>query len=309
MNNGIVTGDLIIRGSGDPLFVWEEAIALGNALNKLGIKEIQGDILVTEKFYMNFEQESSVAGELLKEALNKNLWISPITQQYLQMPVGTKQPEITIAGEVQQIDVVPNQAKQLMRHRSLPLAEILRQMNIYSNNKMSQMLADLVGGADTVARTSAKIADFPTTEIELVNGSGLGEENKISPRGVCRMLMAVDRLLQPHAYSAADLFPTAGRDVVGTLQGRGLPNGTTIKTGTLDNVSALAGIIPTGDRQNVYFSIINYGRSVKYLRQQQDSLLNELVQPWQLKPSNFNFIRERKWYLGNPQRNQLSTLQ
>ena len=309
MNNGIVTGDLIIRGSGDPLFVWEEAIALGNALNKLGIKEIQGDILVTEKFYMNFEQESSVAGELLKEALNKNLWISPITQQYLQMPVGTKQPEITIAGEVQQIDVVPNQAKQLMRHRSLPLAEILRQMNIYSNNKMSQMLADLVGGADTVARTSAEIADFPTTEIELVNGSGLGEENKISPRGVCRMLMAVDRLLQPHAYSAADLFPTAGRDVVGTLQGRGLPNGTTIKTGTLDNVSALAGIIPTGDRQNVYFSIINYGRSVKYLRQQQDSLLNELVQPWQLKPSNFNFIRERKWYLGNPQRNQLSTLQ
>ena len=308
INNGVVTGDLIIRGNGDPLFVWEEAIAIGNTLNQLGIKEIEGDVLVTDKFYMNFESESLVAGKLLKEALNKNLWISPVTQQYLQMPVGTKQPEVVIAGEVQAIARVPRNARLLIRHRSLPLAEILRQMNIYSNNKMAQMLADLVGGADTVAQTSAKIAGFPIEEIKLINGSGLGEENQISPRAVCQMLIAIDRLLQLNDYSTADLFPTAGRDVVGTLQGRGLPRGTTIKTGTLDNVSALAGVIPTSDRGNVYFSIINYGRPVKYLRQQQDSLINQLVQSWQLIPSNLSLPPEKKWYLGNPQRNKINKI-
>ena len=307
INKGVVTGDLIVRGTGDPLFVWEEAIALGNALNQMGIKKIQGDILVTDQFYMNFESESLAAGELLKEALNKNLWISPITQQYLQMPVGTKQPEVVITGEVKAIGSIPKSAKQLIRHRSLPMAEILRQMNIYSNNKMSQILADLVGGANKVAKTSAKIASFPTSEIKLVNGSGLGEENQISPRAVCQMLIAIDRLLQEHSYSAIDLFPTVGRDIVGTVQNRGLPTGTTIKTGTLDNVSALAGVIPTGDRRNVYFSIINYGRPLKYLRQQQDSLLNELAQPWQLKPIDSNFEPEKVWYFGNPQRNILNT--
>ncbi len=303
--NNIVTGDLIVQGSGDPFFVWEEAIALGNALNQLGIREIQGNLLVTDQFYMNYEEQSVEAGELLKQGLDLKLWQAEITQQYLQMRVGTKQPEIAIAGAVKQINQVPSNVQLLVRHRSLPLAEILRQMNIYSNNQMAQMLADLVGGANSVTRISAEIAGFPTTEIELINGSGLGEENRISPRAVCQMLIAIDRLLQSDSFSAADLFPTAGRDIVGTLQDRGLPGGTTIKTGTLDNVSALAGVIPTSDRGNVYFSMINYGSQVEYFRQQQDKLLNELVQTWQLLPNNFSLVPKSHWLLGDPQRNQI----
>jgi serine-type D-Ala-D-Ala carboxypeptidase/endopeptidase (penicillin-binding protein 4) len=310
---GVVTGDLIIQGTGDPLFVWEEAIALGNALNQLGIKEIQGNILVTDKFYLNFKFQSVSAGELLKQALNQNLWQSEITQQYLQMPVGTKQPEVIIKGQVKQIKQLPANAQLLISHRSLPLAEILRQMNIYSNNEMAQILADLVGGADRVAQSSAEIAGFPATEIKLVNGSGLGEENKISPRAVCQMLMASDRLLQSHNYSVADLFPTAGRDLVGTVRDRDLSKGITIKTGTLDNVSALAGVIPTKDKSkgatekhlNVYFSIINYGRPVQYFRQQQDNLVKKLVQPWKLIANKSHLTQKNNWYLGDPQRNKL----
>ncbi|WP_233219846.1 D-alanyl-D-alanine carboxypeptidase [Pleurocapsa sp. CCALA 161] len=309
INHGVVTGDLIIQGTGDPLFVWEEAIALGNALNQLGIKEILGNILVTDKFYMNFESQSVTAGKLLQQALNQSLWSSEISQQYQQMPIGTKHPEVITKGQVKQIKQLPINAQLLINHRSLPLAEILRQMNIYSNNQMAQMLADLLGGADIIAQSAAKIAGFPQAEIKLVNGSGLGEENKISPRAVCQMLMAIDRLLQQHdsdLANIADLFPTASKDFVGTVKDRGLPKGTTIKTGTLDNVSAIAGVIPTSDR--LYFSIINYGRPVNYLRQQQDNLLNQLVQPWQLIPNNFNLTQKNNWDLGNPQRNQLNTL-
>jgi D-alanyl-D-alanine carboxypeptidase/D-alanyl-D-alanine-endopeptidase (penicillin-binding protein 4) len=317
INHGVVTGDLIIQGTGDPLFVWEEAIALGNALNQLGIKEIQGNILVTDKFYMNFESQPLIAGERLKQALDRHLWQSEIIQQHRQMPIGTKQPQVIITGQIKQIQQLPVKAQLLISHHSLPLAEILRQMNIYSNNQMAQILADLVGGADVVAQSSAKIAGFPESEIKLVNGSGLGEENKISPRAVCQMLMASDRLLQSNNYSLADLFPTAGKDLVGTVKDRDLPKGTTIKTGTLDNVSALAGVIPTSDKSkgmasqhaNVYFSMINYGRPVQYFRQQQDNLLNELVKPWQLVPNNFNLAQDNNWYLGNPQRNKLNTIE
>ena len=303
---GIVTGDLIVEGSGDPFFVWEEAIAIANTLNQLGIREIRGNLLVTDKFYMNYQDRALKAGELFKQGLNRQLWQPNVRQQYLQMPPGTKQPEVAIASEVKAIAKVPSDARLLISHRSLPLAEILRQMNIYSNNKMAQILADLLGGAAVAGQTSAEIAKFDPTEIELVNGSGLSEKNRISPHAVVKMLIAIDRLLQEDSFSAADLFPTAGKDVVGTVQGRALPTGTTIKTGTLNNVSALAGVIPTSDRGNVYFSIINYGSQIEHFRQQQDILLNQLAQTWQLVPNNFNLANEN-WYLGDPQRNLINT--
>lgn len=301
---GVVAGDLIVEGSGDPFLVWEEAIAIGNTLSQLGINEVRGNLLITDKFYMNYRDRALDSGELFKQALDRQLWQSEVTKQHLQMPVGTKQPEVAIAGEVKAIAKVPANTRLLISHQSLPLAQILRQMNIYSNNKMAQILADLLGGAAAVARSSAN-AGFEPTEIELVNGSGLSEDNRISPHAVCQMLIAIDRLLVEDGMTAADLFPTAGKDLVGTVQGRGLPAGTTIKTGTLDNVSALAGVIPTRDRGNVCFSIINYGRQTDYFRQQQDILVARLAQTWQLVPNNFDLATEN-WYLGDPQRNQIN---
>lgn len=329
--DGVLNGDLIVKGSGDPLFVWEEAIALGNTLNQQGIRQVQGDILVTDKFYMNFQVRSKLTGEMLKQALDQKRWQPEVTQQYLQMPPSTRQPEIVVSGQVKAINKLPSTAKLLVTHKSLPLAEILRQMNIYSNNKMAQMLADLAGGASKIAQLTPDIAHFPATEIQLINGSGLGEENRISPRAICQMLTAIDRLLESYSLSAADLFPTAGRDRVGTMQNRNLPPGTTIKTGTLDNVSALAGVLPTSynpekvvgskglrarspiqpqiqsqvqpKQSKVYFAIINHGPQVEYFRQQQDYFLHELAQTWEPIPSNLNLALGSPYYLGDPGRN------
>jgi serine-type D-Ala-D-Ala carboxypeptidase/endopeptidase (penicillin-binding protein 4) len=304
IKDGILTGDLIIEGNGDPLFVWEEAIALGNALNKLGLKSVQGNLLVTDKFYMNYQEDSQQAGELLKQSFEQKLWQSEITTQYLQMPLGTSQPEIAIARQVKSIQNLPATAKLLLTHQSLPLSEILKQMNIYSNNQMAQMLADLLGGSTALAQSVAEIANFPPQEIELINGSGLGEENRISPRAICQMLLVIDKLLLKSSLKVTDLFPTAGRDLVGTVQNRDLPTGTSVKTGTLDNVSALAGVISSKKQGNIYFSIINYGHQYDYFRQQQDWFLNELAQKWPLIPHDFNLDQKNYWFLGDPKRNK-----
>lgn len=309
IEEGVITGDLIVEGNGDPLLVWEEAIAIGNTLNRLGINSIQGDLLVTEQFYMNYQRQPQKSGELFKQALNHQQWQPEITQQYLQMPEATPQPQVAIAGEVRLVEAIPSQSRLLLSHQSLPMAEILRQMNIYSNNQMAQMLADLLGSAKEIATTAAAVADFPAAEIQLINGSGLGEANLISPRAVCQMLIAIDRLLKSSAMTAADLFPTAGKDLVGTTKDRGFPPGISVKTGTLDNVSALAGVIPTRDREHIYFSMINYGHQYQYFRQQQDLLLNELVKEWQLIPTDFNLAQEPIWFLGDPRRNELNSQQ
>ena len=135
-----------------------------------------------------------------------------------------------------------------------------------------------------VQQQAAIAAAVPQAEIQLVNGSGLGVENRISPRAACAMFVAIQRELLPHHLSVADLFPVAGRDHRGTLETRRLPIATVIKTGTLRDVSALAGVMPTRDRGLVWFTIINRGTDVEGFRAGQDRLLQRLLQQLQVAP-------------------------
>lgn len=187
----------------------------------------------------------------------------------------------------------------------MTLAQILKQMNIYSNNEMAEMLALAFGGAPMVSQIAAESASVPREEIQLINGSGLGVDNRISPRAVCAMLMTIQRKLQSQSLSIADLFPVAGRDRLGTMYGRSLPLGTAIKTGTLNQVSALAGVIPTRDRGLVWFAIINQGGNIYEFRTQQDQLLQHLSQQWGIAAVAATTASDPSGYLGDPSRNSV----
>lgn len=280
VKNGVLQGDLIIQGSGDPFFVWEEAIALGNSLNQMGIKRVTGNLTIAGNFAMNYKSNPQVAGQLLKQGLDPQGGAIAATQ-YL-IPPGTPRLRVIISGPVQVATLpIPKQIL-LLRHRSLPLAQIIKEMNIYSNNEMAEMLAQSLGGAQSVQQLATEAAGVPLSEIQLVNGSGLGVENRISPRAACAMFVAIQRELRLHQLSIADLFPVAGRDQRGTLETRHIPASTTIKTGTLQDVSALAGVMPTRDRGLVWFTIINRGTNVEGLRNRQDQLLQGLLQQLQV---------------------------
>lgn len=283
IKNGVLRGDLVVEGGGDPLFVWEEAIAVGNALNKMGINRVAGNLVIVGKFWMNYDSNPMVAGELLREGLDSTIWSSAVKGLYYKMPPGTARPRVAIAGNVVAKKSVAS-GRLLLKRRSLPLAEILKQMNIYSDNEMAEMLADVVGGAKVVQQQAAWAAGVPQSEVQLINGSGLGEENRISPRAVCAMLQAIQRYLYGTNLTIADLFPVSGRDK-GTLERRHIPKGTVAKTGTLDRVIALAGVIPTRDRGLVWFAIVNRGSDWDGLRSEQDLFLQQLVKKWGLAPS------------------------
>ncbi len=293
VENGVVQGDLVVTGGSDPLFVSKEAIVVGNALESMGIRRVTGDLIVEGSFAMNFESDPQIAGQLLKEAIDSSLW-SPQTQaEYEELPPGTLKPRVTIEGTVkpkkagddrrglfrQTPATVP-----LLRHQSLPLARLLKEMNVHSNNDMAQMLADALGGAAVVAGTAARAAAVPPEEIQLINGSGLGQENRISPRAACAMFVAIQRHLLPLGLNIGDVFPVMGRDI-GTLEDRQMPQASAVKTGTLWNVSALVGVLPTRDRGLVWFAIVNGGGDyVENFRASQDTLLQTLQQQWGGKP-------------------------
>ncbi|MEL6471883.1 MAG: D-alanyl-D-alanine carboxypeptidase [Cyanobacteria bacterium J06623_4] len=308
--DGVIEGDLIVEGGGDPLFVWEEAIALGNALSQLGVRRVSGNLVIAGDFTMNFETNQGESGELLKLAMNASKWDYAIESAHLRLPPGTPTPQVDIAGGVK---VSPTSRRGrtsgwLIRHDSLPLVAILKAMNIYSNNPMAEQMANIVGGPASIVRKAEEVAGVVPGELTLINGSGLGEENQMSPRASVAMLQKIHDILRQQNLTISDIFPIAGRDG-GTLVDRGLPNNAVVKTGSLAVVSALAGALPTQKKGIVWFSLINYGLGLDALRDRQDQILLAIEQQWgkaaEIPPElqSSIVIGQPPYQFGDPQRN------
>jgi serine-type D-Ala-D-Ala carboxypeptidase/endopeptidase (penicillin-binding protein 4) len=282
IQNGVLQGNLVIQGNGDPMFVWEEAIALGNTLNQLGIQQVTGDLIITGNFFMNFDFDPAKSGEFLKQALNSKAWQSGISEQYAELKPQPPKPTVIINGNVRAIEnlnVGQIAAKPIIKHQSLPLLHLVKRLNVYSNNIMAESLARSLGGPQATAQKAAAAAGVPAEEMILINGSGLGVENRIAPRAAAQMFSAIARYAERNGFTISDLFPISGTDI-GTLIDRSIPKNAVVKTGTLNEVCALSGVFPTRDRGLVWFSVINRGSQIESFRQQQDLLLQQLQAHW-----------------------------
>ena len=297
IREGVLHGDLVVYGGSDPFFVWEDAIILGNTLEQVGITRVDGKLLVVGSFYMNFVLDPVKAGGLLKQGLNAAVWPESAEKQYRTLPKGTPKPRVAISGPVQAAQTPLNGQLPLVRHRSLPLFDILKRMNVHSNNAMAEMLTIAVGGSGRMRQTAARAAGVDRNELRLSNGSGLGKSNQISPRAVCALFIAIHNLLQPDGLSISDVFPIAGRDY-GTIARRKLPRHAVVKTGTLNNVSTLGGVIFTRKHGPVWFALLNQGNNRPALRTHQDALLTSLTRSWggvddaPASFSPFNFVMQ-----------------
>jgi serine-type D-Ala-D-Ala carboxypeptidase/endopeptidase (penicillin-binding protein 4) len=280
IKNGILKGNLVIEGGQDPFFVWEDAIALGNFLNQQGLKKVQGNLIIVGKFYMNYESDPQKSGILLKEALNFENWSEEVQKQYQTLPPGLPKPQVEIEGSIQ-VQGEPSEVKPFVNHYSFPLAELVKKMNLYSNNLMADMLADAVGGAERVADKAAAIVGISSEEIKLFNGSGLSEQNVISPRVACGLFMAIQETLKPYKMNISDVFYISGIDPGILTERKNLPPLLILKSGTLDNVSALGGAIPTKNKGIVWFTIMNGGdNNLPEFRKQQEMVLQTLLNEW-----------------------------
>lgn len=291
VKNGILNGDLWLQGGEDPLLVWEEAIALGNLLNQAGIKKVNGNLIIRDKFYMNFETDPVKSGELWREAINANTWSGEAEAAHAtlsknapktQPPTPIAKPQVVITGSVKTGSNIPLNSQLVIRHYSLPLTELVKKMNQYSNNPMAEMIADSVGGGKIVAQKAAMAIEVPEIEIQLENGSGLSPKNLISPRAAVGLFLALDKLMAANNLSIADTLTILGQDP-GVLESRPLPPTGVAKSGTLNTVSALGGVLPTERYGLVWFAVLNNGDiDLDKARREQEAFLNTLLKDWQL---------------------------
>jgi serine-type D-Ala-D-Ala carboxypeptidase/endopeptidase (penicillin-binding protein 4) len=276
VKNGTLKGDLVIQGGQNPFFVWEDVIALGNVLTQQGIRQIEGNLVIQGPFYMNYETQAATVGETLRQGLDASQWSPEVLQEYQTLSATTPKPQVTIKGSVVPVSSTPAQTQWIAAHRSLPLASLLKKMNRYSNNPMADMIANSVGGPNVVAQRAIAATGVSPSEVQLINGSGLAVENRMSPRAVCGIFRAIDRLVQSQGMTIADIFTVMGQDE-SVLDKRSLPKQAVLKSGTLDTVSALAGALPT-QKGVVWFVLMNNSGDVEFFRKQQETFLSSLGQ-------------------------------
>ena len=160
------------------------------ALRQLGITRVTGKLVIVGDFYMNFTTNPLLAGKLLKHAPDGGGWYATPPQQARGKVQTTRrptpsEPSIAIAGAIQTVDVFDGKQTPLIRRRSLLLVQILKRMNVYSNNAMAELLTKELGGLEMMRQHAAQAAGVPARALQLINGSGLGAATSLPPHCVC----------------------------------------------------------------------------------------------------------------------------
>ena len=152
------------------------------------------------------------------------------------------------------IEPVNPSATLFYEFESLPLSEIIRLVNKFSNNVMARHVlltvgAEKFGTPATVAKGRSAIRSWLVDRgveipgLTLENGSGLSRAERITARGLSAVLDIAWH--SPFMPELAASLPLSATD--GTLRNRfnapGMQGRIRLKTGRIDNVSALAGFI------------------------------------------------------------------
>lgn len=149
---------------------------------------------------------------------------------------------------------VPADARPLYTWYSPPLADIIRSINKYSNNVMTRQLLLTLGaerrgapgttekGIQAVREWLARRGlDFP--ELVLDNGAGLSREERISARHLGALLLAGYRSPYMPEFLSSLAIPAQDGTLRHRLSGSRLEGQAHLKTGSLNNVRALAGYV------------------------------------------------------------------
>lgn len=280
-STGTLNGNLYVSGR-DPMFSLEHAVAVAGELNRLGIRQVFGDLIVTDNFAMNYSTQAQSSGNALLATMNsakRSAAANRAWQNYLNSAkkFALTIPSVETSGGVY-VQSLPTNARLLFSHESAPMREIVKVTLCYSNNFLSERLGDMLGGPYAVARIVQMNGQIAPEEFMIQTASGLGT-NRVTPRAMIKLLKTLRNELARSKMTFADIMPVAGVDK-GTLERRfdaDFARGSVVgKTGTLGStdggVSSLAGEIQTKNGK-LLFVIFNQHGSVNRFRSFQNSLV------------------------------------
>lgn len=280
LKNGVLNGNLYLKGGGDPKLNMEKLWLLMRDLRANGVTKVTGD-LVLDRSYFNIPQLpvfNDDGGDDTKPFL-----VGPdsllVNLKSVRMVVRTDGNKVNVQMDPPLANVridnqVPRNATLIAKAFSPDLVEIIRDINKYSNNTMARQLFLSIGAqfrnsadgddaqaAQRVVRQWLARKGITAPRLVMENGSGLSRQERVSAREMAAMLQAAWH--SPYAAEYISSLPLAGLD--GTMRKRlrrtALVGEAHVKTGTLNTVRALAGFSRDASGHNwVVVAILNSPR-------------------------------------------------
>jgi len=231
------------------------SIRIDNQVKAVNTKQCTGDVRYNPVPQADGSVLVTVSGQLA-DGCNSQTYLSLLDHPtYTAGAVRAIWQELggSIQGQNRQANV-PKNAKLLARAFSPDLAEIIRDINKYSNNTMAQQLflslgaqfrndadGDDAKAAQRVVRQWLAKKGITAPHLVMENGSGLSRAERVSAREMAQMLQAAWK--SPYAAEFISSMPIAGKD--GTMRKRlkttAMNGQAHVKTGTLNTVRAIAG--------------------------------------------------------------------
>jgi D-alanyl-D-alanine carboxypeptidase/D-alanyl-D-alanine-endopeptidase (penicillin-binding protein 4) len=262
---GVWVGNLVLKGSGDPTLDRAALARLAEGVRAAGVRRVTGSLVGDESWFdsrrsgpgwkagfVPFESQalSALAVEGVADAAGTvRLFREALTRAGVRVTGGSK---LARAG-----------GWPLAVHWSPPLAEILRHMDVVSDNFTAELvlkqLGAVAGGQGTTAagaeviRTVLAAHAVPLAGVRIADGSGLSALDRMTPKALVTILQRgwTDREIRSVLFG---VLPVSGRD--GTLEDRmsrpPARGNVRAKTGTLNGVSALSGYV----RERYAFAVL-----------------------------------------------------
>lgn len=290
---GTIDGDVVLRGGGDPAFDASAASELAGRLAQAGLKRITGRVIGDESAFDAFRGVPSSGYRLTSDvgplsALSFNHGRTGISSPYFQASPARftaqaferalERRGVKITGSARS-GIGPVGMTPLSEWESPPVSALVRSMNVPSDNWIAEMLSKGLGSqfggegstvaGGTVVREA--IQPFGITP-KIVDGSGLSRANRTTPRQVVQLLKSLDASEVATAFD--DSLPVIGRHGTVSRRMRGTPaqDRCAAKTGTLRDVSALAGFCDTVGGERVAFAFLMNGVYPASARAVQDKM-------------------------------------
>jgi len=267
-------GNVVIKGNGDPSMSVD---ILKENLKRFvldGVKEIDGNIVIDNSFFSNERwgigwewdyKNPSIDALILKENTNT---FSPYDANAVAMNFGNNFKKvlndygIRVTGNVV-VGKVSSSYREYIVMKSVPLKNLISVANKYSSNSYAEQILRTVGlrvyGFGSIYNSQKVLNDFVKRlfgeyyPFKLNDACGLSTYNLLTPYMLAQTLV--------YAYKNHNGFngfistlATAGKE--GTMEGRLKDITAYAKTGTLQKVSNIAGIMITKTGKRVAFCIM-----------------------------------------------------
>ncbi|MGN6475496.1 MAG: D-alanyl-D-alanine carboxypeptidase/D-alanyl-D-alanine-endopeptidase [Mycobacteriales bacterium] len=299
---GILVGDLVLVGSGDPTLTKHDLGALARHLYATGLRRVTGRLVVDDTRYGHGTRAPGWKHDFLPDesgavdafSVNNDNWRS--NPSFLADPshanaqlwrTALTNAGIHVAGPTY-VGAHPATLVPLVAHQSRPLSAIVEMTLRESINYYAEMMFRELGyqysGHGTRASGVAAVRSFarrtglPIGRVE--DGSGLSYANRETPANYIAWLAKLPAL--PPAYRVVYAGLPVSCKANGTLKyrmcGARMKGKVHAKTGTLDHITSLSGYTETASGRFVTFSFLFSGaRSVTTASNHIDAAIREMV--------------------------------